>query len=68
MSTADQNGEVAQYFLNDLGTLAENKKKFDFGEDTRDPLDVDLDHLERMLSTILTMPRNHQFDRVIQNN
>ena len=64
MSTADQDGIVAQYFMNDLGTLAENKKMFDDGEDNVDPLDVDVNHLERMLSTILTMPRNHQYDQV----
>ena len=64
MSTADQDGLVAQYFMNDLGILAENKKMFDDGEDNVDPLDVDVNHLERMLSTILTMPRNHQYDQV----
>ena len=65
MSTADQDGIVASYFLNDIEKLSKNKKKFDLGEDVLDPLNVDVNHLERMVSTILTMPRNHEYDKVI---
>ena len=65
MSTADQDGIVASYFLNDIEKLSKNKKKFDLGEDFVDPLNVDVNHLERMVSTILTMPRNHEYDKVI---
>ena len=66
MSIADQDdGIVASYFLNDIEKLSKNKKKFDLGEDFVDPLNVDVNHLERMVSTILTMPRNHEYDKVI---
>lgn len=30
----------------------------------RDPLEVNVDHLKRLLSTVLTIPRNDQEDKV----
>ena len=38
------------------------------GESDRDPLEVNIDHLKRLLSTVLTIPRNDQEDKVRYQN
>ena len=38
------------------------------GESDRDPLEVNVDHLKRLLSTVLTIPRNDQEDKVRYQN
>ena len=56
----DDEGLLRDVFYEDIAMFMNNTA----AESGRDPLEVNVDHLKRLLSTVLTIPRNDQEDKV----
>ena len=56
----DDEGLLRDVFFEDIDMFMNSTA----AESGRDPLDVNVDHLKRLLSTVLTIPRNDQEDKV----
>ena len=57
-------GQVGELFKEDVKYLENQRETFKTGETVKDPLEVDTEHVRRMLSSVLTLPRNHVTDQV----
>ena len=58
----EEDGVISDLFRDEVKIFNENNKKL--GDGLHDPLEVDIDHLKRMLSTVLNMTRNDKHDEV----
>ena len=56
----DDEGLLRDVFYEDIAMFMNNTA----AESGQDPLEVNVDHLKRLLSTVLTIPRNDQEDKV----
>ena len=56
----DDEGLLRDVFYEDIAMFMNNTAS----ESGQDPLEVNVDHLKRLLSTVLTIPRNDQEDKV----
>ena len=56
----DDEGLLRETFFEDINMLMNQTA----GESAQDPLEANVDHLKRLLSTVLTIPRNDQEDKV----
>ena len=56
----EDEGVLRDLFFEDINMMMNNKSE----EDVTEPLEVNVDHLKRLLSTVLTIPRNDQEDKV----
>ena len=56
----DDEGLLRDVFYEDIAMFMNDTA----AESGRDPLEVNVDHLKRLLSTVLTIPRNDQEDKV----
>ena len=59
----DDEGLLRDVFYEDIDMFMNNTT----ADSGRDPLEVNVDHLKRLLSTVLTIPRNDQEDKVRGN-
>ena len=59
----EDDNKIADLFNEEVKILRENKLAFDNHTNDDDPMDIDIDHLDRMLSSILNTPRSHQHDQ-----
>ena len=56
----DDEGLLRDVFYEDIAMFMNDTA----AESGQDPLEVNVDHLKRLLSTVLTIPRNDQEDKV----
>ena len=56
----DDEGLLRETFYEDINMLMNQTA----GDAAQDPLEANVDHLKRLLSTVLTIPRNDQEDKV----